>query len=256
MTSALIIEDEKLAAEHLQGIIGKCDAAIHILAVLDSIDASVKWIENNQSPHLIFMDIQLSDGLCFEIFNSIRITCPVIFTTSYEEYTLKAFKVNSVDYLLKPVTLIDCQYAINQYKTQNNLFAQTDKWDLNGKVDRILKDISNRYKSRFIANAGTHIRSIEVENINCFYSLGKSTFLQTKEGTSYDIIYSLEQLESLTDPKIFFRVNRQYLVNISAIKDIMNHSVGKIRILIKNEDKNEIFVSRNRIKEFKQWLDE
>jgi len=255
MIEALIIEDEKLAAEHLQKFIEKCDADIKIIIVLDSIKASVKWLKNNQLPELIFMDVQLSDGLSFEIFNRIEIDCPVIFTTAYEEYTLKAFKVNSVDYLLKPVNLNDLQYAINQYISQKDKLKQPDNNDLKFKVDKLLKNLSQNYKTRFFVNVGTHIRSIEVGNIDCFYSMGKGTFILTNEGKSYDINYSLEQLEALIDSELFFRINRQYLVNINAIGDIITYSAGKLRIKIKNVNDSEIFVSRSRIKEFKLWLD-
>ncbi len=217
MYKALIIEDEKLAAEHLQRLISQVDLKIDIIKIISSVDEALLWFDNSPLPDLIFLDVQLSDGLSFEIFNHINITCPVIFTTAYEEYAIKAFKVNSIDYLLKPIGFDDLKNAINKFTSFNYNFINTYDQTLKYKVDQVMKLLTNNYKSRFVVNAGMHIRSIEVEKINLFYSLEKSIFLLDNTGKSYDINYSLEQIEKLTDPKQFFRISRKHIVNITAI---------------------------------------
>jgi DNA-binding LytR/AlgR family response regulator len=254
MKRALIIEDEKLAAEHLQKLIGQCDRDIEVIDTLDSIKGAIGWFTENSPPDLVFMDIQLSDGLSFDIFNHIQMSCPVIFTTAYEEYALRAFKVNSIDYLLKPINLEDISYAIDQFESQIKPATRLEDQSLKYKVDMMMQTLTNNYKTRFVVNAGVHIQSIEVENIVCFYSLEKATFLQEETGRIFDINYSIDQLETLVDPKLFFRINRKYLANIKAIKDIIAYSGSKLKIKLANTDDNEIFVSRKRMKDFKQWL--
>jgi DNA-binding LytR/AlgR family response regulator len=206
-------------------------------------------------PDLIFLDVQLSDGLSFEIFNHINITCPVIFTTAYEEYALKAFKVNSIDYLLKPIGIDDLKSAINKFTSFNYNIINTYDQTLKYKVDQVMKLLTNNYKARFVVNAGMHIRSVEVEKINLFYSLEKSTFLLDNTGKSYDIEYSLEQIEKLTDPKQFFRISRKYIANIKAIADIISYSSSRLKLKIASSDDDDILVSRSRLIEFKRWLE-
>ena len=253
MIKALIIEDEKLAAEHLQNQINRNHPDIKIIDITGSISNSVNWLNNNSMPDLIFLDIQLSDGLSFEIFNRVNITCPIIFTTSYEEYALKAFKVNSIDYLLKPVNEQDLSFAINQFMSQS--IKEKPDPVLKYKVEKMMNMLINQFKTRFIVNAGVHIRSIEVEKINCFYSFGKATYLLEDKGKSYDINYSLERLEELVDLRLFFRVNRKYLININSISDIISYSKRKLKIIVDNVKDDDILVSRSRISDFKNWLE-
>lgn len=248
MIKALIIEDEKLAAEHLVTLINQVDSSIEIVKVIDSIEGAITWFKVHDLPNLIFLDIQLSDGLSFEIFNHVDISCPIIFTTAYEEYAIKAFKVNSIDYLLKPLRVEELSFAIEKFKT-----IPTDH-AFKYKLDQMMKMMTNSYKARFIVSAGLHLRSIETDKINCFYSLGKGTFLMDENGKSCDVDYSLEQLEKLLDPQIFFRISRQYIVNISAIKDIIVYSGRRLKLKITNSNDDDILVSRNRINEFKEWL--
>jgi len=206
-------------------------------------------------PDLIFLDVQLSDGLSFEIFNHISITCPVIFTTAYEEYAIKAFKVNSIDYLLKPIGIDDLKNAINKFTSFNYNFINTYNQTLRFKVDQVMKLLTNNYKSRFVVNVGMHIRSVEVEKINLFYSLEKSTFLIDNTGKSYDIDYSLEQIEKLTDPKQFFRISRKYIANINAIADIISYTSSRLKLKIACSDDDDILVSRSKLAEFRRWLE-
>jgi len=255
MYKALIIEDEKLAAEHLQRLINQIDIKIEIDRIISSVDEALNWFNNNPMPDLIFLDIQLSDGLSFEIFNHLNITCPIIFTTAYEEYAIKAFKVNSIDYLLKPISISDLNYAINQFKSISNNFKDSYDQTLRYKVDRVMKLLTNNYKSRFIVNVGMQIKSIEVEKINLFYSLEKSTFFLDNTGRTYDTNYSLEQIEKLIDPKLFFRINRKHIVNIHGIVDIISYTSSRLKLKIVNSKDEDILVSRSKLAEFKSWLE-
>lgn len=255
MINALVIEDEKPAAEHLLKMINSCGHEIRVEAIINSVSGAVRWFNKNRQPDLVFMDIQLSDGLSFEIFDYAKIECPVIFTTAYEEYAVKAFKVNSIDYLLKPVNKDDLLFAIKKFisheRQTNNSYG-----DLFGyQAGKVMQFLTKRYKTRFVVNAGAHIHSLETEEITCFYSLEKATYLLDNKGRSYDINYVLDQLEQLTDPDIFFRINRKYLINRNAITDIISFSGTKLKIKIRNISDDDIFVSRSRTKDFKQWLD-
>jgi len=255
MYKALIIEDEKPAAEHLQRLINQVGIRIDIIGIISSVDEALTWFDRNPLPDLIFLDVQLSDGLSFGIFNHLNITCPVIFTTAYEEYAIKAFKLNSIDYLLKPVGIDDLQNAINKFTSFNYSILNTYNQELKFKVDEVMKLLTNDYKARFVVNAGMHIRSLEVEKINLFYSLGKSTFLLDNAGKSYDIDYSLEQVEKITDPALFFRISRKHIVNINAIVDIISYSGSRLKLKIACSDDDDILVSRSKLAEFRRWLE-
>jgi DNA-binding LytR/AlgR family response regulator len=255
MYKAIIIEDEKPAAEHLQRLINQVGLKIDILAIIQSVEEALSWFKNNPVPDLIFLDIQLSDGLSFEIFNHVNITCPVIFTTAYEEYAIKAFKVNSIDYLLKPIGIEDLIYAIDQFQSVNYSIKDTYSQTLKYKVDEVMKLLTNNYKSRFVVNAGVHIKSVEVEKIHLFYSLEKATFILDNAGKTYDINYSLDQVEKLIDPRQFFRISRKYIVNINAIADIISYSASRLKLNIINSKDDDILVSRSKLAEFRKWLE-
>ncbi len=255
MINALIIEDEKPAAEYLQRLINSYSYKITIGAVIDSVKGAVEWFNTNPQPDLVFMDIQLSDGLSFEIFDFVPVMCPVIFTTAYEEYAIKAFKVNSIDYLLKPVKAESLLFAIEKFLSQTNSKLKPDGNLFQYQVGQVMQLLTQRFKSRFVVNAGVHIRSIETANIACFYSLHKNTFLLENSEKLYDINYSLEQLEQLTNPDLFFRINRKYLVNRNGITDIISFSANKLKIKIIHVKDDDTFVSRSRLKDFKQWLE-
>lgn len=255
MYRALIIEDEKPAAEYLQRLISQVDARIETGHVISSVDEAVAWFGNNPMPDLIFLDVQLSDGLSFEIFDHINITCPIIFTTAYEEYAIKAFKLNSIDYLLKPVNVNDLRYAIDRFISGGNIFRDSYIQALRYKVDQVMKSLTDKYKSRFVVNVGIHIKTIESGNINLFFSLEKSTFILESTGKTYDINYSLEQVEKLVDPALFFRISRKHIININAISDIIYYSGSRLKLKITNSHDDDILVSRSKIAEFRRWIE-
>lgn len=214
---------------------------------------TVKWFRSNPSPDIMFLDIQLADGLSFEIFNQLAIQCPVIFTTAFEEYAIRAFKINSVDYLLKPVNLDDLNFALGKFRGQS-LQPSSNKL-LGQKVEMLIHMMTKQYKSRFVVNIGPRIHTIETNHIQYFYSLEKSTFLCTDTGKSYDVNYSLDQLEQQLDPKQFFRISRKHIVNIEAIKEIVAYSNSRFRLIVKGSDDENIMVSRRKINDFKVWLE-
>ncbi len=251
----LIIEDEPLAAERMAELVKKYDASIEICAQIPSVKNAVEWLNNNPHPDLILMDIQLEDGLSFEIFEQVKVLCPVIFTTAYDEYTIKAFKVNSVDYLLKPVDYSELVAALNKFQTffgpQNQKKADPDTH----LYEKLLNQLGHKYKNRFIVKVGQHIRSVPVDDIIYFYTTDKNSFICASSGRSYALDYSLDQIESLINPEVFFRINRKYLVNWNAIEDIQIYSGSRLKIVLKKASEEDMTVSREKVKEFKDWLD-
>ena len=248
--NCLIIEDEKIAAERLRELILKYDEKIKVLDVLQTIQESVSWLANRSPVDLIFMDIQLADGISFEIFERTIVNSPIIFTTAYDEYALKAFKVNSIDYLLKPIDHEELCKAIEKYKSTLKISPYPSHI-----FDSVLKQLTNEYKEKFVVKVGEHIKVIKSENIKFFSVIEKATFLHTESGRDYDIGYSLEQLEELLEPKKFFRINRKYIIAFSAIKDIISFSNSRLQIKMINEEIDDLIVSRERVKLFKTWLE-
>jgi DNA-binding LytR/AlgR family response regulator len=200
------------------------------------------------------MDIHLADGLSFEIFEKTVITSPIIFTTAYEEYTLRAFKVNSIDYLLKPIDFYDLRSAIEKFR--NSPFNQSVYRYPQHVFDKVLKSFTKEYKSKFVIKVGEHIKIIPVDEVNSFCSVEKSTFLQTDKNRSYAINQSLDQLVDLIDPAKFFRVNRQYIVAFRSITDIIQYSGSRLRLKVKNNEDSDIIVSREKVQDFKSWLEQ
>jgi len=254
MNKVLIIEDEKPAAEWLGQLIRKFDPRILVLAVIDSVSGAVEWIQKNPAPDLIFMDIQLADGLSFEIFEKVKVPCPVIFTTAYEEYAVKAFKVNSLDYLLKPIAFNELETAFRKFiERQQDLQAMPElTLDLLNKVREMLR---KRYKARFVIKVGEHLKSIPVEDILFFYSLEKATYLCTADLKTYLIDYSLDRVSEMIDERRFFRINRKYILNNQSIADIVVYSNSRLKIKLKKHDEEPIIVSRDKVAAFKEWLD-
>lgn len=247
----LIIEDEHLAADKLSRMLSDLDPEIQVLAILESVAESAEWLANHPAPDLIFMDIQLEDGISFEIFDSVNITTPVIFTTAYNEYAVKAFKVNSVDYLLKPYTSRDLMAAMDKYKQlHGNMHIQS------AKIDYLYRQLVREYKNRFFVKIGTHYHSVSVDEITCFFIRERGTFLKTKVGKNLDIDYSLEQVQKMVDPTRFFRINRNYIINIDSISDIISYSSSRLKVVLKNfEHLDDLLVSREKTNDFKKWLD-
>ncbi len=250
----LIIEDEPQATRLLENLIVGVDSQIQIVGCTDSIRSSVQWLKSNPVPDLIFMDIQLGDGLSFEIFERIDVKSPVIFTTAYDEYALKAFKVNSIDYILKPVDREELQTAINKFKllTQDRHAAGRNITDSIGKVVELL---SRKFKERFVLKVGEHLRTIEVKDIHFFFSAEKATFCHTEDNRNHILDFTLDQLVEKVDPAKFFRVNRKYLVNAEAITDIIQYSNSRLRLVLKGSTDADVIVAREKVQEFKAWLD-
>jgi DNA-binding LytR/AlgR family response regulator len=249
---AIIIEDEPLVCDYLVALIGKLNIKIEILTTLDTVTSSVLWFEQNPAPDVVFMDIRLADGLSFEIFEAVQIDCPVIFTTAYDQYAIRAFKVNSIDYLLKPVGIIPLQAAVTKLIGINN--AKTSFFNTNI-LGSIKLDERAGYKSRFVVKLGEHLRMIPTEKVAYFMSQDKSTWLCTDEGRQYPIDQFLDTIAECVDPAQFFRINRKYLVSITSISDIVVYSGSRLKIKIAQLSNNDTIVSRERIGDFRQWLE-
>ncbi|WP_025740095.1 LytR/AlgR family response regulator transcription factor [Aquimarina pacifica] len=249
----LIIEDEKPAARRLSRMLGELNIEVHTM--LHSVEESIAWFNNNEHPDVIFLDIQLSDGLSFEIFDAVTtIKSSIIFTTAYDEYALKAFKLNSVDYLLKPIDDEDLETAINKYKDQHTNKQQI-KLDFDDIKKLLINPMDRVYKKRFTTKVGQHLKIFSVEDIECFYSENKGTYLHTNENRNYLIDTTLELLEEELNPETFFRVSRKFFININAIKDIISYTNSRLQIKLNHFDEYDIIVSRERVKEFKTWLE-
>ncbi|WP_411767103.1 LytR/AlgR family response regulator transcription factor [Winogradskyella sp. A3E31] len=248
----IIIEDEKPSARRLQRMLTALDFEANTM--LHSVEESIEWFQNNEHPDLIFLDIQLSDGLSFEIFEAIDIKSAVIFTTAYDEYALQAFKLNSIDYLLKPIDEDDLKNAIDKFKGRN-----PQKQDVTLNFEDIKKllvnPIEREYKKRFSVKVGQHIKLIPIEDIECVYSENKGTYLFTTDKRNYLLDLTLDQLEDELEPQVFFRVNRKFFININAIKDIISYTNSRLKIILKHYDEEDIIVARERVKDFKNWLD-
>lgn len=248
----IIIEDEKPAARRLKRLLD--DMQIEVQAMLHSVSESIDWFLKNEHPDLIMLDIQLSDGLSFEIFDQIKINSAVILTTAYDEYALKAFKLNSIDYLLKPIDVDELKIAIDKFKS-NYSKPQSLKIDIEQIKKLLVNPLDKDYKKRFTIKIGQHIRMVNTKDIECFYSENKASYLYSIENKNYLIDCSLEQLENELDPLIFFRVNRKFFINIEAIKDIISYTNSRLQIKLNHFNEFDIIVSREKVKDFKHWLE-
>tara|TARA_R110002096_G_scaffold179800_5_gene356853 strand:- start:133 stop:873 length:741 start_codon:yes stop_codon:yes gene_type:complete len=244
---AIIIEDELPSARRLERLLQ--DFNIEIVATLNSVKSSILWFQKNTHPNLIFLDVQLSDGLCFEIFKEVRISSKIIFTTAFSNYSIKAFDYNSVSYLLKPINKEKLEEAI--FKAQKLQQKETD-------FEQFKKLISNykteNYKESFTVKVGKKIKIIKVDDICCFYSFENATYLNT-DSVNYVINHSLTSLENDLNPALFFRVNRTFIIHKNAIKDIITYSNSRLKLILHSYNEQEIIVSRERVKDFKNWID-
>ncbi|WP_347049874.1 LytR/AlgR family response regulator transcription factor [Flavobacterium olei] len=251
----LIIEDEKPAARLLQRKLEKLDVKVETM--LHSVEESIQWFENNQHPDLIFLDIQLSDGLSFEIFEKIDIKSAIIFTTAYDEYALKAFKLNSIDYLLKPIDEDDLETAVSKFKNRLPK-APAETSNLHLDFEQIRQMLSNpfekTYKKRFTVKIGQHLKVITTEEIECFFSENKGTYIHTCENRDYLIDSTLEILEQELDSKEFFRVSRKFIVPLKAIKEIQVYTNSRLKVILPTYKEDEVIVSREKVQDFKNWL--
>jgi len=246
----LIIEDEAPAAEKLERYVTKYNDKIEVIAKLKSIEESVSFLtEYVETLDLIFMDIQLLDGLSFEIFDKIKITKPVIFTTAFDEYAIDAFRVNSIGYLLKPITFTDLSAAMKKLDSMKQQFSSGEV------IQSVIHQLDNKkIKERFLVKVGEHIRSIKTEDIALFFAEGRHAYLVTNEKRKFIIDYKLEDLEEILDKTVFFRTNRTYIVNINAIKDVVVYSNSRLKITPTIDFENEILVSREKVSLFKDWF--
>ena len=249
--NVVIIEDEKPAARRLNRMISAL--GIEAQQMLHSVEESLNWLQNNPHPDLIFLDIQLSDGLSFEIFEEIEVKSAIIFTTAYDEYALKAFKLNSIDYLLKPIDEDELKIAVEKYK--NTKPTQTEvQVNLDDIRKLLVNPVDRKFKKRITVKIGQHIKIIPIDDIECFYSENKSTYIHTKENRNYLLDNSLENWQEQLNPDQFFRVNRTFIVNINAIKDIVAYTNSRLKVIVSSYKESEIIVSRERVKEFKNWI--
>lgn len=248
---ALIIEDEKPAAMQLRRLLERHEKELKISGPLASISQSVAWLESNEHPDLIFMDIHLADGSSFEIFKKVKIKTPIIFCTAFDQYALEAFKVNSLDYLLKPIEPEDLNRALAKFKSRAEPPAFDQKMLVN-----LLSNTPANYKSRFVVKVGEKLVVVNTDEIDFFFSEDKFTYLQTQLGKQYIIDYSLGQLEEITDPNQFFRISRKYLVKLQAIEEVNSYSSSRLKLKLRNCNDSETLVSRDRTSAFKQWLDQ
>ncbi|UOG73625.1 LytTR family DNA-binding domain-containing protein [Hymenobacter tibetensis] len=254
---ALIIEDEPLAANRLAGLLSKQQPALEVVGKAESVAEAEALLQKLQpAPDVLFLDIHLADGLSFELFERMEIRSPVIFTTAYDKYALRAFKVNSVDYLLKPIDPEELTAALS--KLHQLRAAATPTFDA-ALLARVLQQAqpAKEYKARFVVRVGEHLKAIPVEQIAYFASLEKVTLLHTREGRRFVVDYTLEQLEQLLDPTEFFRLNRAYLAHAESIHDIIHYTNSRLQTILKpTVPENEtVLVSREKVAAFKAWLD-
>jgi len=250
----LLIEDEPLVAKNLEKLVAQIEPTANILAILDSVSASINWFKTNPEPDLILSDIQLSDGVSFEIFQEVQPDCPIIFTTAYDEYAIRAFKLNSVDYLLKP---IDSQELVSAFDKFKRLAGQQSKDDLRGQIQDLLHDLKSRttYKKRFTAHHHRSILAVPEERVACFYR-DSVIWLQTTDNQSLITDYnSLDEVEELLDPSKFYRANRQWIVKIDAIESYRTHFTGKIELKLSVSAKEEVTISKDKAHDFRVWFE-
>lgn len=250
----LIIEDEAPAFRRLEKILLQLDPSIEILEVLDSVEDTVKWVKNHQQPDLALMDIQISDGISFQIFEKTTIDFPVIFTTAFDEYLLKAFKVNSIDYLLKPIKPDELAQALEKYQRlhQSRPEPSIDFSSLLKQINRS----ETRYKSRFLVKQGDKMLAIRTEDIVCFHSKHGVVHISTKSNKTYLSDFTLDELTQQLNPQCFYRANRQFLINADYIGTVHRHFKGKLLVEVEHYSGESIYVSSEKATAFKDWLDQ
>jgi DNA-binding LytR/AlgR family response regulator len=249
----LIVEDEELAVKKLQKTLTALDVSSDVVGVTDSIRSTVDWLNENQQPDLILMDIELADGQSFEIFNLTDVKSPVIFTTSYDEYALKAFKVNSVDYLLKPIQKEELQAALNKFQK----LKADRKPDIN--LDGLVKELEQRlqtkqYRKRFLVKHAQKLVSVEIDEIGYFYSDGRLNFFKTTDNKKYVVDYTMDELEDMLDPEKYFRISRSFYVSANSIDKIDDYFGNRLILALKPPVDKEALVSREKVTEFKKWM--
>ena len=248
----IIIEDEKPAARLLQRKVEKLGFVVN--QMLHSVEESIAWFQVNKHPDLIFLDIQLSDGLSFEIFEKIEINSSVIFTTAYDEYALRAFKLNSIDYLLKPIDEDDLETAIDKYQSQKSK-PEIQQFDFEQIKKMLINPAEKSYKTRFTIKIGQSLKVITTDEIECFFSENKGTYIHTLDNRNYLIDINLEQLEAELEPKNNFRISRKFIIPLKSIKEIQVYSNSRLKIILPTYKDDEIIVAREKVQDFKKWLE-
>jgi len=256
----LLVEDEPFAQQELKRMLLKLNEDIQIIAILDSVEESIDYLSNNQPPELIFMDIELSDGSSFEIFTKVKVTTPVIFTTAYNEHALRAFKVNAIDYLLKPIeeeALLKAVHKFKEFKQEFSLNSSEANPDFptGDKLAELFKIANTNFKSRFLITSADKMKYVDVEEVAYFFAQDSTVFLVTKEKKQFIINYNLEQLELSLNPKFFFRLNRKFICNITAVADVQRHFNSRLKVSLTPSVTDEILVSRVKVPELLSWLD-
>jgi DNA-binding LytR/AlgR family response regulator len=255
----LIVEDEELAVKKLQKTLASVDDSTEIVGVADSIKSSVEWLQQNPQPDLILMDIELSDGQSFEIFNLTEVKTPVIFTTSYDEFALKAFKVNSVDYLLKPVQKEDLEAALVKFKKMKESFGGTITEKQDFSIDNLVKELHQKlqpkeYRKRFLVKHAQKLVSITCDEIAYFYSDGRLNFFKTTDNRKFVVDYTMDELEEMLDPEKYFRISRSFYVSVASIEKIEDYFGNRLILHLDPPVDKEALVSREKVTDFKKWM--
>jgi DNA-binding LytR/AlgR family response regulator len=261
--TALIVEDEPLAARRLADMLARQPEPLEILGTAESVARAVQQLRAGSAPDVLFLDIHLADGLSFAIFEQVAVRCPVIFTTAYDQYALQAFKVNSVDYLLKPIDADELATALAKLRARLPAAPAFDPALLAQLMHQMQQALPGTtappaasYKTQFVVRVGEHLKVVPVDQIAYFFSLEKATFLQTTEGRKFVVDYTMDQLEALLDPRRFFRLNRAYLAQQSAIQDIVHYTNSRLQTVLKPTAPDaQVLVSREKVNPFKSWLD-
>jgi len=248
----IIIEDEKPSARRLDRMLKGLDMKVE--AMLHSVEESLAWFQTNKHPDLIFLDIQLSDGLSFEIFDNIEVKSAIIFTTAFDEYALQAFKLNSIDYLLKPIDSEELEKAVIKYR-ERIPEGKNVSLDFEDIKKLLINPLEREYKKRFTVKVGQHLKMITIDTIECFYSENKGTYIHTTDNRDYLIDATLEDLDKELEPQTFFRVSRKFYVNINAIKDMVSYTNSRLQIKLNSFNTHEVIVSRERVRDFKDWIE-
>ena len=261
----LIVEDEKLAADRLEKLIRRLEPKAEVAGRAASVQTACNWLEEQGPPDLAFLDIQLGDGLSFEIFERCPLQFPVIFTTAYDVYALRAFKLNSIHYLLKPIEEEELAAALQKYHqtqgvlwqpaTSGNALQEQEAIPEPVIYERLRQQVTQQYKQRFLVKLGEQLNAIPVEEVLYCWNEEKATFLTTRNGKRYLVEYSLNQLEELLDPALFFRINRQVMLRLESINNIVAYSGSRLKVVLQHAENKEALVSRERVNEFKAWLD-
>ena len=252
----LIIEDEQIAADKLTNLVHQYDPEIEILEQFDTVEDTVDWLQENDAPDLLFLDIHLADGSSFEIFDQVEVNCPVIFTTAYDQYAIQAFKIKSVDYLLKPVKFEDLKSALDKYK---EIFESNTSDNFSSDMQKLAALIQNQqkeYKSRFLIKVGNIIKTIPVTEVAYFQFEDRATLLITKDNHRYPVNHTLDELEGMLNPKKFARANRQFIITFEAIHKIHPYFKGRLKIDLTPKQSSDLVISAEKAKGFKAWLDQ